>query len=218
MIGVPRYGAAALRWLAVATFATASAAFAQPTPAKVDPAKGQQIAASVCAACHGADGNSTIPANPKLAGQHAAYLYKQLRNFKVKPGAKEAERPNPVMAGFAAQLSDEDMRNVAAFYASQTLKPSVARDKDVVALGQKIYRGGIENKNVPACAGCHSPNGAGIPDEFPMIAGQFAEYTQSQLVAFRQHLRRNSVQMTSIASRMSDDEIKALSEYIAGLR
>ena len=188
------------------------------TPAKPDLAKGQQIAAGACAACHGADGNSASPANPKLAAQHADYLYKQLQNFKVKPGAKEAERANAVMAGFAAALSDEDMRNVAAWYASQKLKPSAARNPEIVELGQKIYRGGIAAKAVAACAGCHSPNGAGIPAQYPRLAGQYAEYTEAQLIAFRQGVRKNSAQMTAIAARMSDAEIKAVSDYIAGLR
>ena len=181
-------------------------------------AKGQAKAAEVCAACHGADGNSNSPANPKLAGQHADYLYKQLTNFKPKPGAKEAERSNAVMLAFASQLSDADMRNVSAYFASQTLKPAAARNKDIVELGQKIYRGGIASKSVAACAGCHSPNGAGIPAQFPRLGGQYAEYTESQLVGFRQGVRKNSIQMTAIASRMSDAEIKAVSEYIAGLR
>jgi cytochrome c553 len=203
--------------LAAGLMAASGVAHAQ-APAKVDPAKGQQIAGQVCAACHGADGNSSSPANPKLAGQHADYLYKQLQNFKVKPGAKEAERANAIMAGFAATLSDDDMRNVSAWYASQKLKPSAARNKDTVELGQKIYRGGIAAKSVPACAGCHSPNGAGIPAQYPRLGGQYAEYTESQLVGFRQGVRKNNPQMSAIAARMSDAEIKAVSDYIAGLR
>ena len=215
MIRVHGFAGATLRLLVAASLVAASGAFAQTRPA--DPAKGQQIATTVCAACHGADGNSGVPANPKLAGQHPEYLYKQLRNFKPNAGG-EAERPNAVMAAFAAQLSDDAMRDVAAFYASQKLKPSAARDASVVELGQRIYRGGIATKQIPACAGCHGPNGAGIPSLYPMLAGQFAEYTQSQLVAFRQHLRKNSAPMIAIASRMSDDEIRAISEYVAGLR
>ena len=207
-----------LRWLALASLLAASGAMAQGVAAKVDPAKGGQIASQVCVACHGADGNSPTPANPKIAGQHAAYLYKQLGNFKVQKGATEAERANPIMAGFAATLSDEDMRNVAAYFASQKLKPSAAKDKDIVQAGQKIYRGGIADKNIPACAGCHGPSGAGIPDQFPRIAGQYAEYTEAQLVAFRQGLRKNSTQMAGTAARMSDAEIKAVAEYVAGLR
>jgi cbb3-type cytochrome c oxidase subunit III len=218
MKGLDRSGRALLSPLMLALALVAAPAAAQPKTAKVDLAKGQQIASTVCAACHGADGNSTGPANPKLAGQHAEYLFKQLQNFKVKAGAKEAERANPVMAGFAAQLSEEDMRNVAAYFAAQPLKPAAAKNKDIVALGQQIYRGGIASKNVPACAGCHSPNGAGIPAQYPRVAGQFAEYTDAQLVAFRQGVRKNSAQMTTIAARLSDAEIRALSDYIAGLR
>jgi cbb3-type cytochrome c oxidase subunit III len=200
-----------------ATVAHAQAPAAAGAP-KIDLAKGQEIAGQVCAACHGADGNSASPANPKLAGQHADYLYKQLTNFKVKPNAKEAERANAIMAGFAAQLSDADMRNVSAYFAAQKLKPSSAKNKDIVELGQKIYRGGIAAKSVAACAGCHSPNGAGIPAQYPRLAGQYAEYTESQLVAFRQGGRKNSAQMAAISARLSDAEMKAVSDYIAGLR
>lgn len=199
-------------------FAVASAAaFAQGAAVKADPAKGQQLS-QTCAACHGADGNSTAPANPKLAGQHADYLYKQLTNFVPKQGAKEAERANAIMAGFAGTLSDEDRRHIAAWYASQTLKPSAARNKDLVELGQKIYRSGIPEKQVPSCAGCHGPAGAGIPAQYPRLQGQWAEYTESQLTQFRAGQRKNSAQMTTISARMSDREIKAVSDYIAGLR
>ena len=192
-------------------------ASAQPAK-KVDLAKGQQIASQLCAACHGADGNSPSPANPKLAGQHADYLYKQLVNFVPKQGAKEAERANAVMMGFASQLSDEDKRNVAAFYASQPKKPAAAKSKELVELGQTIYRAGIPGKQVPSCAGCHGPAGAGIPAQYPRLSGQWAEYTESQLVQFRGGQRKNSAQMTTIAARLSDAEIKAVSDYIAGLR
>jgi len=185
---------------------------------KVDLAKGQQIAGQVCAACHGADGNAPTPANPKLAAQHPEYLYKQLVNFVPKQGAKTAERANAIMAGFAAQLSDDDMRNVSAYYAAQAKKPASARDKDLVELGQKIYRGGIAEKQIPSCAGCHGPAGAGLPAQYPRLGGQWAEYTESQLVQFRGGQRQNSAQMTAIAARMSDREIKAVSDYIAGLR
>ena len=191
---------------------------AQNAPAKVDPAKGQQIAAQVCAACHGADGNAASPSNPKLAGQHGDYLYKQLVNFVPKAGAKEAERANAVMAGFAATLSDADRRNLSAWYASQSLKPASARNKDLVELGQRIYRGGIPEKQVPACSGCHGPAGAGIPAQYPRLGGQWAEYTESQLTQFRGGQRKNSTQMTTISARLSDNEIKAIADYIAGLR
>jgi cbb3-type cytochrome c oxidase subunit III len=185
---------------------------------KVDAAKGQQIVAQVCAACHGADGNSGIPVNPKLAGQHPDYITKQLYNFKVKTGAKEAERVNPVMAAFAGNLSDEDVRNVAAYLSAQKPKLGDAKNKDTIELGQKIYRGGIADKNVPACAGCHSPNGAGIPAQYPRLAGQHADYTVSQMNAFRSGQRHNSAQMMGVAAKLSDREIAAVSDYIAGLR
>jgi cbb3-type cytochrome c oxidase subunit III len=194
------------------------AALSSQVLAAGDANKGAQIATQVCAACHGADGNGTAVANPKLSGQHADYLYKQLSNFKVKTGAKEAERANAIMAGFAAQLSDADMRNVSAYYESQKLKPSSAKDKDLSDLGQKIYRGGIAEKNVPACAGCHGAAGAGIPAQYARVGGQWAEYTESQLVAFRAGTRKNSAQMMTISARLSDREIKAVSDYIAGLR
>ncbi|MFM1991156.1 MAG: hypothetical protein RJA99_4113 [Pseudomonadota bacterium] len=197
--------------------AAAGNAFAQEAK-KVDLARGQQIAAQACAACHGADGNATGPANPKLAGQHADYLYKQLVNFVPKQGAKEAERANAIMQGFASTLSDDDRRNVAAYYASQAKKPSAAKDKQLVELGQKIYRAGIPEKQVPSCAGCHGPAGAGIPAQYPRLSGQWAEYTESQLTQFRGGQRKNSAQMMTISARLSDAEIKAVSDYIAGLR
>lgn len=191
---------------------------AQTAPAKPDLNKGQQTAAAACAACHGADGNSTSPANPKLSGQHADYLYKQLNNFVLAPGAKEPERNNAIMAGFAATLSDADRRNVAAWFASQPLKPASARNKDLVELGQRIYRAGIPEKGVPSCAGCHGPAGAGIPAQYPRLGGQWAEYTESQLTQFRAGQRKNSAQMMTISARLSDGEIKAIADYIAGLR
>src|SRR5258706_4317148 len=130
--------------------------------AKADAAKGQGIACQVCAACHAADGNSAAAANPKLAGQFYDYLHKQLVNFKAQDG-KKAARDNAVMAGMVANLSAADMQNVAAYYASQKLKPAMARDKELAAQGQKIYRGGNAATGVAACAGCHRPSGAGIP-------------------------------------------------------
>lgn len=209
-------------WLSrVATVALAAAALSSTAlaadPPKADAARGQQIAAGVCASCHGADGNSAIAANPKLAAQHAQYTVKQLANF-VPADGKPAQRANAVMLAFAMQLSEQDRRDVAAFYASQPLKPAVARNKELVELGQKIYRGGIASKDVPSCAGCHGPNGAGIPAQYPRMAGQWAEYTEAQLLAFRSGERNNSQQMSTIAARLSDREIKALAEYLAGLR
>ncbi len=187
--------------------------------AKPDLAKGEQLAKQVCAACHAADGNSVLPANPKLAGQHSSYLAKQLVNFKPQ-GGKKAARENALMAGMVANLSDADMRALAAYYASQTLKPAAASDKELAALGQKIWRGGIAEKNVAACAGCHGPDGAGIPGQYPRLAGQFAEYVDAQLKLFRAGARANDPNgmMRGVAARMSDAEIKAVAEYAAGLR
>ncbi|NJM32701.1 MAG: cytochrome c4 [Limnobacter sp.] len=179
--------------------------------------QGGQIASAQCAACHGAEGNSAAPTYPKLAGQHADYLYKQLKNFKIAEGADKALRENAIMAGFAAGLSEQDMRNVAAYFAAQKTEPGFAGNKATLAQGQAIYQGGIAEKGVPACAACHSPNGAGIPAQYPRLGGQHAEYTSAQLTAFREGLRTNSEPMITITSRLSDAEIKALADYIAGL-
>lgn len=179
-------------------------------PAKPDLAKGQATA-QVCAACHAADGTRGIPTNPILQGQHPEYLVKQLTEFKA------GKRQNPIMQGMAASLSEEDMRNVAAFYASKQAAPGAATDKDLVQLGEKIYRGGIAERNIPACAGCHSPTGAGIPAQYPRLSGQHTEYTVAQLNAFRAGARANSAQMVGVAAKMNDREIKAVSDYIAGL-
>lgn len=205
--------------LLVAAAASGTALAAQPLP-NADAAKGQAIAAQVCAACHGADGNSVAPANPKLAGQIPDYLVKQLANFKPAVAGKPAERNNAVMAGFAAALSPDDMRNVAAYYSAQPLKPEKARNKDTVELGQKIYRAGIAEKGVAACAACHGARGEGVPAQYPAIAGQFADYIDAQLKAFRAGERANDPNrmMRANAARMNDAEIKAVADYIAGLR
>jgi len=180
--------------------------------AKPDLNKGQAISTQVCAACHAADGSRGSPANPILQGQHADYLAKQLHEFKT------GKRVSPVMNGMAAPLSDDDIRNVSAFYAGKQAKPGFAKNKELVSLGEKIYRGGIADKQVPACAGCHSPNGAGIPAQYPRLGGQHSDYTEAQLTAFRAGTRPNSVPMVAIAAKLSDREIKAVSDYIAGLR
>lgn len=206
--------------LGIAFAATAQAADkpAATSAPKVDVAKGQQVAAQICAACHNPDGNSALAANPKLAGQHADYLYKQLKNFKAD-GAKPAERNSPVMGGMVAALSDQDMKNVAAWYASQTQKGELAKNQ-AIGVGQKLYRAGNANKGLPACAACHGPAGTGIPAQYPRIGGQFAEYTEMQLKAFRSGERANDPNrmMRAVADKMSDAEIKAVSDYIAGLR
>jgi cytochrome c553 len=184
-------------------------------PAKApmaDLAKGEASFAAVCAACHGADGNSPAPAYPKLAQQHPEYLVKQLQEFK------SGKRANPIMSGFAATLSDEDMKNMAYFIATKKQAAGASSDKTLVSLGERIYRGGIADRQIPACAGCHSPNGAGIPAQYPRLGGQWGDYVAAQLVAFRDGVRGNSLQMTQVAAKMNDKEIKAVSDYIAGLR
>ena len=179
---------------------------------KPDLVKGEASFGAVCAACHGADGNSGTPAYPKLSQQHPEYLIKQLQEFKSD------KRNNAVMKGFAAGLSDDDMKNISYWLTSKNGKPGFAKDKELVGLGERIYRGGIADRQVPACAGCHSPNGAGIPSQYPRLSGQHAEYSSAQLVAFRDGVRKNSLQMSQIAAKMNDREIKAVSDYIAGLR
>jgi cytochrome c553 len=207
-----------IRLLACVAALWAGGAVAQGTP-KPDLAKAQQIASTVCAACHAADGNSPAAANPKIAGQFPEYLHKQLVNFKPA-GGKKAERESAVMAGMVANLSDADMRNLAAYYAAQKLKPALATNKDQAALGQKLYRGGNTASGVAACSGCHGPTGAGIPGQYPRLSGQFAEYIDAQLKAFRAGSRTNDPNgmMRGVAARLTDQEIAALAQYVAGLR
>jgi cytochrome c553 len=178
-----------------------------------DPAKGQATA-GVCAACHGADGNSLVPVNPSLAGQHPEYIFKQLRNFK------STERKNPIMNGIAATLSDEQMRDVAAYYASQKPKLGATADLKLATAGQRLYKGGNAKSGVAACAGCHSPTGAGIPAQFPRVKGQHAPYTVAQLQAFRAGERANdpNAMMRSVAAKLTDAEMAAVAEYIASLK
>lgn len=200
-------------------FAALSVNAAEQAAAKPDLKKGQQIASQVCVACHGADGNSAAAANPKLAGQISEYLYKQLHNFKGWDG-KPAERNNPIMGGMVAALSDEDMKSLAAYFASQTLKPESAKDDKSLELGQKLYRAGDASKGLSACAGCHGPAGAGLPAQYPRLGGQWADYIEAQLKAFRAQERANdpNKMMRTVAIKMTDPEIKAVANYIAGLR
>ena len=191
---------------------SAFAAGDAPKVAKPDLVKGEASYTAVCAACHGADGNSAIAVNPTLAQQHPEYLVKQLQEFK------SGKRNNAVMKGFATMLTDEDMKNIAYWVASKPAKAGFAKDKDLVTLGERIYRGGIADRNIAACAGCHSPNGAGIPAQYPRLSGQHADYTVAQLNTFRDGTRANSTQMTQVAAKLHDKEIKAVADYIAGLR
>ena len=192
----------------------------EKAPAAADPAKGSTLYSNgdpsrgilACVACHGAAGNSTITQNPKLAGQHEAYIQKQLHNFKGP------DRNNAIMTGIAKALGEDDIRNIAAFLEQQKPAPGSARNKNTVDLGKKIYRAGIAEKHVPACAGCHGPNGAGIPAQYARIAGQHQDYTIAQLTNFRTGTRANSAQMTAVGKRMSDEEMQAVADYIAGLK
>lgn len=208
------------RWLAMllACLLATAGAFAQMPP-KADPSKGRAIVSQVCVACHGLDGNSTQPANPILAGQHASYTAKQLANFK-SVGGKPAQRPSNVMSAMVANLSADDMRNLAAYFALQKPQPRAARDAELVGRGQAIYRGGVATKEIAACSACHGPNGAGVPTQFPRLAGQYAEYVSAQLRAFRAGARANDPNrmMRAIAAKLSDDDIAAVAEYISGLR
>ena len=191
-----------------------------PGKPKVDAAAGETLYSAgdatrgvvACITCHGPKGQSAVSTWPKLSAQHAAYTAKQLRNYK------DGTRANAVMMGMSAALTEQDMNNIAAFLVKQEPSLGVAQSKDTIALGQSIYRGGIAAKGVPACAGCHSPTGVGIPSQYPRLGGQWAEYSNAQLVAFREGTRKNSSQMTTIASKLSDQEMKAVSDYIAGLR
>jgi cytochrome c553 len=193
--------------LSASVFANEAAAPA----AKPDLVKGAAISAQVCAACHTADGSRGSPANPILQGQHPEYLVKQLTEFK------SGKRANAIMMGMAATLTPDDMKNVAAFYASKTAKPGFGKNKDLSTLGEKIYKGGIADRQIAACAGCHSPTGAGMPSQYPRIGGQHGDYVEAQLNAYRAGTRGNNPTMLSIAAKMNDKEIKAVSDYIAGL-
>jgi cytochrome c553 len=200
--------------LAAALVATSAFASETPAASKGDPKKAEPIVAELCAGCHAADGNSAAAANPKLAGMNPEYLYKQLVEFK------SGARKNAVMSGMVAGLSDADMKNLAAYYAMQTPKGGTAKDKDLATLGRKIYQGGVQGAGVPACASCHGVQGKGIPVQFPRLAGQHGDYIYSQLNLFRTGARANdgAKMMRTIAAKMTDADMKAVSAYIQGLR
>lgn len=189
----------------------AMAAEAPLAPAKADPAKGKVIVTNVCAACHGVDGNSAASSNPSLAGQHPEYLHAQLTAFK------KGERKNPIMMGQASGLSDDDMRNVAAYFGEQKPKERAGTDKVLMATGKKIYTGGVAATGVPACMACHGPNGAGMPVQFPRLGGQHAAYVVTQLQNYKAATERKNAIMSPIAAKLSDADMKAVAEYIAGL-
>lgn len=216
LLAVPAFVSIAQQHAAPVASAASSPAHAAPAPtvaeAKPDPTQGSAKFAAVCAACHGADGNSAVPANPKLAQQHPEYLIKQLQEFK------SGRRASPIMRAFASQLSEADMKDIAYWVSAQKAKLGFARDKDLVALGERIYRGGVADRQIAACAGCHSPDGAGVPAQYPRLAGQQSEYVFTQLAAFRDGVRNNSLQMAQIAAKLNDREMRAVADYIGGLR
>ena len=202
---------------ALSLAAEPAAPAAANTPAAVDAAA---IAKNVCAACHGADGNSSIPVNPSLAGQHASYLLKQLNNFKAGADGKPALRQNAVMNGMAAPLSEAEMNALAQYFSKQTLKPDVAKDEKLVTEGRKLWRAGDIKKGIPACAGCHGVAGGGLPAQYPSLAGQHPDYVVTQLKQFREGTRANDPEavMRTIAAKMTDPQMAAVAEYAAGLR
>jgi cytochrome c553 len=184
----------------------------------VDVARATPIVESICMACHGTDGNSALPDYPKLGGQFSEYLYKQLRDFKAADDGS-AVRQEPVMNAMVDALSDEDMKAIAAYYAAQPAFTGEATNLETIELGQKIWRGGIMEKGVPACGSCHGPAGAGIPAQYPRLAGQHAQYMLKQLQAFREGGRTNdpAQMMQTIALKMTDAEMRAVADYAAGL-
>ena len=208
--------------LIAATTVISATALAQeaapPSAAAPDLAKAKQIATQVCAACHGADGNSVSPANPSLAGQGADYITLQLMHFKA------GVRVNPTMQAMAATLSEADMMSLGAYFSQQKPKGLGARDPKLVKAGERVWRGGDVETDVPACAGCHSPTGAGIPKNYPRLAGQYADYVYAQLAAFKSGARganpkdANGHVMAAIAANMTDEQMKAVADYASGLR
>jgi cytochrome c553 len=204
---------------AVVSASFVAGALAQTPPAKPDLAKAQTIVKEVCAACHGADGNSATPVNPNLAGMPAEYITLQLMHFKA------GIRANPVMQGMAASLTPDDMKLLGLYFAGQTPKGLAAKDAALLKQGQRVYRGGDATAGVPACSACHSPNGAGIPKNYPRLAGQYSDYTYAQLRAFKAGERGadkdgkdvNGRIMATIAAKMTDAQMKAVAEYTSGL-
>ena len=200
------------RFIVLISSLMATSAIADDKKYEVDVSAVEQTAKTVCAACHGADGNSAITLNPKLAGQQIDYLYKQLRNFK------DGSRANAVMGSMVANLTSEDMRALATYYAAQAPKLAKAKTNGAGSLGEKIYRGGIAATKTPACAACHGANGEGIPKHFPRLSAQHADYTLQQLKIFRTGGRANAPMMQAIAAKMTEAEMQAVADYIQGLR
>ena len=182
-----------------------------------DAKKGAALAQGLCAACHASDGNSVIPANPILAGQHYTYLKNQLNYFQVKEGEESAKRENAVMLGIASGLSSDDIDNLAAYYSQQKIKPSYASNLELAKVGEVVYKAGDDIRGIPSCSSCHGPRGLGVPGQFPRISGQHATYTASTLKSYKNGSRANNKQMMAISSRLTEAQINALAEYLAGL-
>lgn len=192
--------------------AIAAATFTQVTLAQGDPEAGQAKSA-LCATCHGSDGNSELAINPKIAGQNARYIIKQLRDYK------SGARPGPIMAAMVINLSDEDIEDLAAYYAAQT-PTLLGADPELVELAESLYRSGNNELQVTACSACHSPTGTGnAPAGFPALGGQHPEYTLQQLKDFRAGTRANDQDgmMRLVTERLTDPELEALASYLAGL-
>ncbi len=220
MITIRRLSAPAFLAALIAAIALPAFAAEQKAENKADAAKGQALA-GVCAGCHGVDGQSPVPTQPNLAGMSGPYIAKQLQHFK------SGQRDNAIMKGFAANLSTDDMKNIGAYFAAKPGRTIGTKDEKLAKTAEKLYRGGDATRGIPACAGCHSPTGAGIPALYPRIGGQHAEYTLAQLTAFKGGKRGGATKedanasgklMATIASKLSDAEIKALSEYTSGLK
>ena len=182
-----------------------------------DVKKGAALAQGLCAACHASDGNSVIPANPILAGQHYSYLKNQLNYFQVKQGEDKAKRENAVMLGIASGISSDDIDNLSAYYSQQKIKPSYASNPELAKAGEVVYKAGDDGRGLPSCSSCHGPRGLGVPGQFPRISGQHATYTASTLKSYKNGSRANNKQMMAISSRLSEAQINALAEYLAGL-
>ena len=182
-----------------------------------DAKKGEALAKGLCAACHASDGNSVIPSNPILAGQHYSYLKNQLNYFQVKEGENKAKRENAVMLGIASGLSSDDIDNLSAYYSQQKIKPSYASNIELAKAGEVVYKAGDDIRGIPSCSSCHGPRGLGVPGQFPRISGQHATYTASTLKSYKNGSRANNNQMMEISSRLTEGQINALAEYLAGL-
>lgn len=194
------------------TKAAGNKAVEKSPPAVAEATSTEKTVQTMCAACHASDGNSVITLNPKLAGQSSEYLLKQLTNFK------EGKRANAVMSGMVVNLTPEEMKNLATYFSAKSPTLGQAKTNGAGSLGEKIYRGGIAATNVPACAACHGATGAGIPKQFPRLAGQHADYTLAQLRIFRTGERANAPMMQAIAAKMTDAEMQAVADYMQGLR